>query len=294
MRWLFIIHLFATQALAQDASPARPTDFAAIPIVITTNGIMHMPPQRTSLPGWVEPDPALDQDIPRPPQRAATVLSAIVDASTPPDPATRPGAPTRQSLPTVARQPQPDPVTPLPPVAQASGGACYRELERLNVRFTRLPNSGSAGGCNLTGAVEVTAIDGVVLGPPGKLTCPAALATAQWVRDSVRPEGQRILGSRLTKIEQWSTYSCRRRPSGRLSEHATGNAIDVARLLFADGRRLSIEPDWYAGGNVGRYLQTISRSSCRYFSVVLDPTSDAAHQNHLHLDKGRWKSCPYD
>ena len=126
------------------------------------------------------------------------------------------------------------------------------------------------------------------------MTCTTALATARWLKDAVRPEAQRTLGTRLTKVEQWSTYSCRRRPSGRLSEHATGNAIDVARLLFADGRRLSIEPDWYAGGATGRFLRAISRSACRYFSVVLDPTTDAAHQNHLHLDNGRWKSCPYD
>ena len=299
MRWLMFL-IFVAQAVAQPVPPSRPIAFAAIPIVITTDGIMPLPPARANLPDWQEPDPTVDPTIPRPPARDQRVLDSIVLALTTPLPSTRPNAPTRLALPRVAAasNPAPPPPTtataPPAPVPNTPGAACYRELARLNVSFTRLPDTRNANGCGLIGAVEVTAFDGVVLAPPGQLTCQTALSTARWLKDSVRPQARSMLGARLTKIEQWSTYSCRRRPSGRLSEHAFGNAIDVARLLLADGRRLSIDPDWYARGATGRFLKAISRSSCAYFSVVLDPTSDAAHHNHIHLDNGRWRSCPYD
>ena len=42
-------------------------------------------------------------------------------------------------------------------------------------------------------------------------------------------------------------------------------------------------------------LRAITEAACLYFTTVLDPGSDAAHQNHLHLDvkerRGGYRYC---
>jgi hypothetical protein len=82
------------------------------------------------------------------------------------------------------------------------------------------------------------------------------------------------------------------RTTNRLSEHATGNAVDVSAFVLADGRRISIERDWRnPDPAVQDFLQTIRASACKRFGTVLSPDYNAAHYNHLHLDLGRGGLC---
>ena len=80
---------------------------------------------------------------------------------------------------------------------------------------------------------------------------------------------------------------------GRLSEHATGRAIDFAGIELADGRVISVKRDWRAGGANGAFLHDLARASCKRFNVVLTPNHDRLHQDHIHLDIGPHTLCGY-
>ena len=218
-----------------------------------------------------------------PPRRTANIppkLPAGIDSAAPQTSTTQ----TTQ----VQTQPQSEPTGPaVPPVLPAG---CLDQLKALNVIFVEFPDLDGAGECGLTDAVEVSGFDGIRLRPPAPMTCQVAVSMALWMRDSVVPEARERFGQYVADVNQVSTYSCRSRPSGRLSEHAFGNAIDISGFRLANDTTISIDPDWY-GGRKGRFLQAIAKTSCQYFSTVLTPLSDAAHQDHFHLDKGTWLSC---
>ena len=69
--------------------------------------------------------------------------------------------------------------------------------------------------------------------------------------------------------------------SWRLSEHATGNALDLAGLRLDDGRDLSLAGKDAATRSMREGVRT---SACARFKTVLGPGSDASHKDHLHLD----------
>ena len=80
------------------------------------------------------------------------------------------------------------------------------------------------------------------------------------------------------------------REEGAWSEHATGNAVDIAAFVLADGTRVSVLSDWN-GKAPDRvlFLRRVRDGACRAFSTVLSPEYNAAHRDHLHFDMaGRW------
>ena len=102
------------------------------------------------------------------------------------------------------------------------------------------------------------------------------------------PAATALLGSRITRIEHYGAFSCRRlygRSEGRWSEHATGNAIDIAAFVLADGRRITVREDWMGEGARARFLHRVRDGACRVFGTVLSPDYNAAHSDHLHLDQ---------
>jgi hypothetical protein len=73
------------------------------------------------------------------------------------------------------------------------------------------------------------------------------------------------------------------------SEHATGNAIDIAAFVLEDGRRISVLGDWEAEGEKARFLKAVRDDACDIFATVLSPDYNAAHADHFHFDQGgRW------
>jgi hypothetical protein len=77
---------------------------------------------------------------------------------------------------------------------------------------------------------------------------------------------------------------------GRLSQHATANAIDISTFTFEDGSTASALKDWDKGDN-GEFLRAAHRGACRFFNGALSPDYNAAHANHFHFDMGWWKVC---
>lgn len=184
---------------------------------------------------------------------------------------------------------------------------CRAFLQRSAIAFTRLDPAGE-GACR-RGDRQVLAADrslGLVLSPAGaQATCAVDAALVRWLRHGVQPAAQALLGSRVTALEHYGTNNCRRIGGGRngnWSEHATGNAIDIAAFKLADGRRIVVRRDWAKakargdgrgdGANIDRdagkeaaFLRQARDAACREFATVLSPDYNAAHADHLHLDQ---------
>ena len=127
-------------------------------------------------------------------------------------------------------------------------------------------------------------------------SCAVAAGFAMWFSQSVEPAAREILGSGIARIEHLGTYNCRRingAESGVWSEHATGNAIDIAGFVLEDGSRISVLNDWQDDDKKGRFLNAIRNGACGVFGTVLSPDYNAAHADHFHLDQQTraWGVC---
>ncbi|MGD9810425.1 MAG: extensin family protein [Sphingobium sp.] len=163
---------------------------------------------------------------------------------------------------------------------------CAGKLSALGARYTPLPDRSYGGGCTAYGSVRIDQILVPVAGL-GPMTCPVAENFSAWVRYAVAPAARLYLGSELVRIDSFGTYSCRNiAGSGRLSEHARANAIDIAAFLLADGRRISVQNGWNGDAQSRAFLRRVRDSACRRFRTVLSPDYNAAHHDHLHFDMG--------
>lgn len=168
----------------------------------------------------------------------------------------------------------------------AESRQCAVDLKKANVRFTPLANKEYGGGCDAIDAVKLIDV-GTPVTNLGAMTCPLARNFAAWVQYAVRPAAREILDSEVVRIETFGTYSCRNiygGRSGRLSQHAHANAVDVSGFVLADGRRIMLDGGWTGDKASRDFLRTLHKSACRRFGTVLSPDYNAAHYNHFHLD----------
>lgn len=106
------------------------------------------------------------------------------------------------------------------------------------------------GQCGTTAPLvlrSVGATEKVDFIPTPTMNCRLAASLAAWVEKVLQPAAQQVLGSRIKRIVGASSYSCRNiynNPKLTLSEHATGNAIDIAGFITADGRAISVRAAW--------------------------------------------------
>ena len=150
-------------------------------------------------------------------------------------------------------------------------------------------------GCGWTNAVRVREVGGAKFSA-GQLSCQAAAALALWVQYEVQPAAERIFGQRVASMQNFGTYSCRniigsRFWKNRRSEHATANAIDIARFRLADGTGISVLKDWKGKDKKAEFLRAVNRGGCRFFRVTLGPEFNRAHRDHFHFDRGQLYSC---
>jgi hypothetical protein len=180
--------------------------------------------------------------------------------------------------------------------------ACISALKSLGVEFDQLPSVEGENGCGVAHPVNVTQIvNGVALTPSTELSCKAALAFAHWVNDALLPATRAYSQSDpLTGIRHASTYVCRTRNSqegAKISEHATGNAIDVSAFVFGSGKTITIEPRDGTGSMEEAFQKSARFSACLYFTTVLGPISDEYHSDHLHFDiaerRGGYRLCRF-
>ncbi len=141
------------------------------------------------------------------------------------------------------------------------------------------------GGCGIKNPVKLTEVDGVKMTREVSIGCNTAKAFYSWMQNSAKPAVGRK-GGGLGKVQIIAGYSCRNRnsaKSGKLSEHAKGNALDIAGFVLKDGTTLSVLRDW-RGRSKGRILKQMHKTACGPFKTVLGPNANRFHQDHFHFD----------
>lgn len=181
--------------------------------------------------------------------------------------------------------------------------ACLFALYRLGATYEELPAITEAENkdCGIDRPVQISQIlPGLTLAGSPVMRCDTARHLALWLRDYVRPSAAMLPGApRITGIEPGSTYQCRAVVGGtsraNVSEHALGNAFDIAAFTFDDGTRLEIQPRKDSGTLAEAFQSAIRSTACLHFTTVLGPGANEAHDDHLHLDikarRGGFRLC---
>lgn len=163
--------------------------------------------------------------------------------------------------------------------------ACRRQLQSLGVRFdNRAALSDAAVGCSVPYPLSVKSLGkDVALEPAAEMNCQTALAAATFTKDVMAPAAKAEFGETIASISQASAYVCRpRHGTTKLSEHAFGNALDIATFRLSGGTTINVEAE---PGEKGKtFLAAVRKAACGPFKTVLGPGSDADHALHLHFD----------
>jgi hypothetical protein len=123
--------------------------------------------------------------------------------------------------------------------------------------------------------------------PPATLACPIVTALDQWISETVQPSALRWFNQPVVEIKQISSYSCRGMvgASGHhISEHAFGNALDVAGFVLADGRKVMVKTGWHGRPEEAGFLHDVQGGACNVFTTVLAPGYNRYHYDHIHVD----------
>ncbi|MET3496291.1 extensin-like domain-containing protein [Variovorax boronicumulans] len=204
--------------------------------------------------------------------------------------------------------------------ARSEPTRCLDALAKTGMRYDLLPDRVTGPGCGFENAVRLRAA-GVRLGTAPSLSCPMALSFFMWERHALQPAARQHFGQSVASIEHLGSYACRNVnrgegavPGASRSRHATADALDVAGLTLADGRRINVLRDWLqspastssartaAGAQApsstelaptpeALLLRDAHRGACRFFDGVLGPDYNAAHRDHLHLETGGYNMC---
>jgi len=240
------------------------------------------------------PGPSADAESePEPPAIAPTPPEKPDDAK----PGANPGA-----------EPEPPAIAPQPPQKPADAGdkkmlpdprsadlpdgkmpaeevACRERLRTLGVEFAEhKAESNPEIGCSIPYPIVLKTIGkSIAIAPGTELNCPMAEAAARFAADVIQPAAKAEFGADLKSISQASAFVCRPRHGTRkLSEHAFGNALDIASFTLSDGRKIEISPS--PPEKDGKFLNAVRKAACGPFKTVLGPGADADHALHFHLD----------
>jgi len=117
------------------------------------------------------------------------------------------------------------------------------------ITFAPMPRIDGRGACGIYAPLKVAALetDGVRFAPNPTIGCPLAAALDAWLAEAVQPAAIAWFGLPVIEIDQLDAYSCRpvdNIPGEKLSEHAFGNAIDIAGFKLADGRTVTVKRDF--------------------------------------------------
>lgn len=170
---------------------------------------------------------------------------------------------------------------------------CEQALATSSLRYRKQADSPASAKCPLSNVLRIEAGQ-ARLSSSFLASCPLAVAYALFEHHGLQPIAQRVFGQRVTQVDHLGSFACRNvyhRKQGRLSQHATANALDISGFRLADGQRIVLARDWQGEGVKARFLREVQKAGCKSFNTVLGPDYNAAHRNHFHLDMGRWQVC---
>ena len=130
---------------------------------------------------------------------------------------------------------------------------CRADLGKLDADFAVHPPLLDAVECIVVNPVTLKSLGKTIrLTPAAVMNCDMARATVRFMQDVAAPAAKARLGSDLAAVNHASAYVCRaRNGNAKLSEHALGNAFDIASFVL--GKR-------HAGRRQGRRGRKAGRS----------------------------------
>lgn len=170
---------------------------------------------------------------------------------------------------------------------------CRQALQTSALRVRQQADSAENANCPLQNVWRVEAGQ-ARLSSSFLATCPLAVAYALFEEHGLQPAAQRVFGQPVVQVDHLGSFACRNmyhRKQGRLSQHATANALDISGFRLKDGQRIVLAKDWQGDGPKAQFLRQVQEGACDSFDTVLGPAYNAAHHNHFHLDMGLWQIC---
>lgn len=255
---------------SQQTAPAKPTD-------------TPLPDPRPAVvePGPESPPAKIDE---KPSPRQQPEQPAEVDEKPTPRPQTEepPSKTGDEKKPDSTRPALESP--PRPETSPEQEAACRKRLTALGAKFEERPPLTDPSGCSLPRPLSLTALSrSIDVQPEALVNCATAEAVAKFSTDVVSKLAKQELGSELKSIQQASGYVCRpRNGTSKLSEHAFGNAFDIASFTLVDGT--VVEATATRNPKQSQFLSKVRTAACGPFKTVLGPGSDADHATHFHLD----------
>lgn len=282
-------------------------------------------PEKTATRAETKPVPGLTVPVPTPaPHKNDAAVTKPVEPETLPVPTEKP-----EAQPT--EQPQPEPVQPAPAPAEPPKPAENPKQtdekpqepksdrdqqpkpekdERVyqvscpalisgEVEGKLLPPIKDGEQCGAHSPLSLTAIgkdEPLKFANTVTTNCAMAVTLAQW-SDEVAKAAKDVYGpaSKISEIGTGSDYQCRKvngASSGRVSEHAFANALDIMSFKFSDGSKTELESGWNGSDKDKAFWRAVHSASCKLFMTVIGPDGDAAHRTNMHLDQGcHGKSC---
>lgn len=199
---------------------------------------------------------------------------------------------------------------PMPPLwftqaeSDSDFAACRLALSMLGTTYTveEPMTDPDDRDCGIARPLRVAQImPGVALTGNPVMRCDAARSLGFWTRDFLRPAAVHLKGApRLTALQTGPAYNCRDRigtgaEQPKQSEHAYGSAIDIMGFDFDNDTSLLVQPRNGDGNEAESFLRAARGTACLLFTTVLGPGTNAAHDNHLHLDMAArnngWRLC---
>jgi hypothetical protein len=253
------------------------------PGAIPNQSSAQMPNWPVNQPRYVAPAPEQPVYV-QPPQAPQMRWTPGPPGIEPPQMSAPAGRPVQLNAPGVAPYADDIPddavVPPGRGVAPAYNSPVYRQPESQQQRA--LPSLGPMRGPQAAGPIMPT-----ILTPAATLACPLVSALDRWVSEGVQPAALHWFGAQVTEIKQISAYSCRSMVgagTSHISEHAFGNALDVAGFVLADGRKITVQDGWHGTPEEQGFLHDVQLYACETFTTVLSPGYNAEHYNHIHVD----------
>ncbi|NNF24179.1 MAG: extensin family protein [Rhodobacteraceae bacterium] len=164
--------------------------------------------------------------------------------------------------------------------------ACFAALDTSQAIYQRLPKLEAEGACGISNRVRLSRVGDLQMDPV-ETTCAIALRLAMWERHGLQPQARAQLGSEITRIRHYSSYNCRpmrtsQGGTGRLSAHATAEAIDISGFVLRDGRPLDLDSGW-GDPRYSNFWRSVFSGACRWFETSLGPDYNDLHADHFHL-----------
>ena len=191
-----------------------------------------------------------------------------------------------------------DPLTTLTPwkmqQALTNDAACLMALG-TGAQAQSKPDFEESVQCGIAPQVTLSEAAGARI-TPVHTRCQTALRLSMWAQHGLQPAAREIFGQDIAQIEHFSSYSCRAMRttsggSGRMSTHATADAIDISGFVLSDGTRLSLLRDWDGEMEAALFLRRANQTACEWFRLTLGPTYNSLHADHFHLQHTGFGLC---